>query len=138
MELLLKTTDPNQIIDLIQGILEEEFLSLTGMYECNVPEMDYWIKSKIIDRLSDSSVSFNPDRFSQSGGNIINDYVRVFIKEINVDEYEYLVVEDEQYVDQHPDIRSNNYKEAWINYDEAFKNFKKWAYEYINKGQSGS
>lgn len=133
MEILLKTNNPSDIINLVQGILEDEFFSLTGLYDSPVPEMDYWIKSQIIDRLSDSSVSFNTDRFSEPGGNLINDCIRVFIKDINVDEYEYLVVENEQYIDQHPYIRSNNYEEAWIDYDEAFENFKDWAYKYINK-----
>lgn len=134
MELLLKTTDPNQIVDLVQRILEDEFFSLTGMYECNVPEMDYWIKSEIIDRLSDSSVHFIDDRFSEPGGNLINDCIRIFCKQINTHEYEYIVVENEEYIDQHPDIRSRFYKECWIDYDKAFENFKEWAYEYINKG----
>ena len=133
MEILLKTNNTSDIINLIQSILEDEFFSLTGMYECSIPEMDYWIKSQIIDRLSDSSVSFIDDRFSEPGGNLINDYIRVFIKDISVDEYEYLVVENEQYVDQNPYILSNDYKEAWIDYDEAFENFKNWAYKYINE-----
>lgn len=133
MEILLKTDNPSDIINLVQGILEDEFFSLIGMYECSIPEMDYWIKSQIIDRLSDSSVSFNTDRFSEPGGNLVDDCIRVFIKDIDVDEYKYLVVENEQYVDQHPYIRSNNYEEARIDYDEAFDNFKDWAYKYINK-----
>lgn len=134
MEILLETQDVNDIYNYIQGILEEEFLSLTDLYECNVPEMDYWIKSQIIDRLSDTSIHFNNDRFSASGGNLINDCIRIFIKELDTDEYKYIIVENDSYIDQNPYIRSNDYKETWMNYDKAFKNFEKWAYNYITKG----
>ena len=132
MEVLLETNNPKEIINLIESRLEDEFFSLTGMYECPIPEMDYWIKSEIIDRLSDHSVSFNADRFSQSGGNIINDYIRIFIKPIDDsnENFNYLVVENEPYVDQNPKLY--DYKESFLDYDKAFEQFKKWGYSYIN------
>lgn len=134
MEILLKTKNTNDIIDLVQSLLEEEFFSLIEMYECSIPEMDYWIKSQIIDRLSDSSVHLINDRFFEPGGNLINDSICVFIKAIDdcEEEFEYLVVESEKYVDQNPEIRDNNYKDCWLDYDKAFELFRNWAYNYIN------
>ena len=104
------------------------------MYECNVPEIDYWIKSQIIDKLSDSSVHLTNDRFFETGANLINDCIRIFVKDLDNDECRYIIVENELYIDQNPYIRSNDYKETWMNYDEAFKNFENWAYNYITKG----
>jgi len=132
MEILLETNNPKEIINLIESRLEDEFFSLIGMYECSIPEMDYWIKSEIIDRLSDSSVSFNSDRFSQPGGNIINDDLRIFIKSIDDsdEKFNYLVVENEPYVDQNPELR--DYEESFLDYSRAFKQFKEWGYNYIN------
>jgi len=132
MEILLETNNPKEIINLIESRLEDEFFSLIGMYECPIPEMDYWIKSEIIDRLSDSSVSFNSDRFSQSGGNIINDDIRIFIKPIDDSDenFNYLVVENEPYVDQNPKLY--DYEESFLDYSKAFKLFKEWGYNYIN------
>jgi hypothetical protein len=57
MEILLETNNSKEIINFIESRLEDEFFSLIGMYECSIPEMDYWIKSEIIDRLSDSFIS---------------------------------------------------------------------------------
>lgn len=133
MEILLETKNPDDIINLVESILEEEFFSLIGMYECSIPEMDYWIKSEIIDRLSDSSISFNSDRFSQSGGNIINDYIRIFIKPLDdsFENFQYLVVENEQYIDQSPELFRSSYEESYINYDKGFELFRHWAYNYI-------
>lgn len=132
MEVLLETNNTKEIINLIESRLEDEFFSLIVMYDCPVPEMDYWIKSEIIDRLSDSSVSFNSDRFSQSGGNIINDDIRIFIKPIDDSDenFNYLVVENEPYVDQNPELK--DYEESFLDYSEAFKLFEEWGYNYIN------
>ena len=131
MEILLETNNPKEIINFIESRLEDEFFSLTGMYECPIPEMDYWIKSEIIDRLSDSSVSLNSDRFSQSGGNIINDDIRIFIKPIDDSDenFNYLVVENEPYIDQNPEL--HDYEESFLDYSKAFEQFKKWGYNYI-------
>lgn len=133
MEILLETNNPKEIINFIESRLEDEFFSLIGMYECPIPEMDYWIKSEIIDRLSDSSVSFNSDRFSQSGGNIINDDIRIFIKPIDDSDenFNYLVVENEPYVDQHPKLY--DYEESFLDYSKAFEQFKEWGYNYIKQ-----
>lgn len=132
MEILLETNNPKEIINFIESRLEDEFFSLIGMYECSISEMDYWIKSEIIDRLSDSLVSLNSDRFSQSGGNIINDDIRIFIKPLDDSDenFNYLVVENEPYVDQNPKLI--DYKESFLDYNEAFKLFKEWGYNYIN------
>lgn len=136
MEVLLETNNTKEIINLIESRLEDEFFSLIVMYDCPVPEMDYWIKSEIIDRLSDSSVSFNSDRFSQSGGNIINDDIRIFIKPIDDSDenFNYLVVENEPYVDQNPELK--DYEESFLDYSEAFKLFEEWGYNYINNDQN--
>lgn len=134
MNILLETNDPKNIINLIQSILEEEFFNLISMYECNVKEMDYWIKSQIIDRLSNSSINFNNDRFSESGGNFINDCIRIFINHLSdfEEEYHYIVVENEKYVDQAPELL-HKYKECYLDYNEAFKLFESWGYNYIKK-----
>lgn len=135
MEILLETKNPDDIINLVSSILEEEFFSLIGMYECNVPEMDYWIKSKIIDRLSNSSVNFIDDRFSEPGGNLINNCIRIFVKPLDdsFENFQYLVVENEQYIDQSPELFHSSYEESYINYDKGFELFRDWAYNYINK-----
>lgn len=135
MEILLETKNADDIINLVESILEEEFFNLIGMYECSIPEMDYWIKSIIIDRLSDSSISFIVDRFSESGGNLINDYIRIFVRSLDdsFENFQYLVVENEQYIDQSPELFHSDYEEAYINYDKGFELFRDWAYNYINK-----
>lgn len=136
MEILLETKNPDNIINLVESILEEEFFSLIGMFECPIPEMDYWIKSEIIDRLSDSSISLNSDRFSQSGGNIINDNIKIFIKPIDDSDenFNYLVVENEPYVDQNPKL--HDYEESFLDYSKAFEQFRYWAYDYIIKNKN--
>lgn len=135
MEILLETENIDDIFNLVESILEEEFFSLIGMYECPIPEIDYWIKSTIIDRLSDSSINFTNDRFSEPGGNLINDYIIVFIKPLDdsFENFQYLVVEDEQYIEQSPKLFHSNYEKAYINYDKGFKLFRDWAYNYINR-----
>ena len=139
MDILLETNNVNDIPKLVESILEEEFLRLSSFYECGLKEMDYWIKSQIIERLSDDSVSFNADRFSQSGGNFINDYIRIFVKEDVEEEdeddedFEYLVVLNEEYIEENDEIRNGNYKECYIDYDKGFELFRKWAYEYIEE-----
>ncbi len=135
MEILLETKNPDDIINLVESILEEEFFSLIEMYECPIPEMDYWIKSNIIDRLSDSSVHLINNRFSEPGGNLINDYIRIFVKPLDdsFENFQYLVVENEQYIDQSPKLFHSDYEESYINYDKGFKLFRDWAYNYINK-----
>lgn len=136
MEILLETKNPDDIINLVESILEEEFISLIGMYECSIPEMDYWIKSSIIDRLSDSSTNFIDNRFSEPGGNLISDCIRIFIKQLDdsFENFQYLVVENEQYIDQSPELFHSNYEESHlIDYDKGFELFRDWAYNYINK-----
>lgn len=135
MEILLETKNPDDIINLVESILEEEFFSLIELYECNVPEMDYWIKSEIIDRLSNPSVSFINDRFSEPGGNLINDYIRIFVKPLDdsFENFQYLVVENEQYIDQSPELFNSSYEESYIDYDKGFELFRDWAYNYISK-----
>ena len=135
MEILLETKNPDDIINLVKSILEEEFFSLIEMYECPIPEMDYWIKSNIIDRLSDSSVHLINNRFSEPGGNLINDYIRIFVKPLDdsFENFQYLVVENEQYIDQSPKLFHSDYEESYINYDKGFELFRDWAYNYINK-----
>ena len=128
VEILLETNKLEDVYGFIEDALQEEFLSITELYECSVPELDYWIKSNIIKRLSNIWSSFNSERFSTSGANIIlDDYIVWQKKNEDIDDYVYKITYNEKYLelDGYIDISTSIYLE------KPFENFKTWAYNYI-------